>query len=87
MNKYSGSWPVSTHSQLQRLLLYYIHSWRENPLYHSDWPCYSNAGSTSIAAAPDLELRADAGRFLLLVEVEQGLGDAVRQRQVAEVLQ
>lgn len=40
-----------------------------------------------IAAVPDLELCADAGRLLLLVEVEQGLGDAVRQRQVAEVLQ
>lgn len=87
MNKYSGSWPVSTHSQLQRLLLDYIHSWRENPRYHSGWPCYSNAGSALIAAVPDLELCADAGRFLLLVEVEQGLGDAVRQRQVAEVLQ
>lgn len=35
----------------------------------------------------DLELSADTRRFLLLVEVKQGLGDAVRQRQVAEVLQ
>lgn len=40
-----------------------------------------------IRGVADLELRADARRFLLLVEVEQGLGDAVRQRQVAEVLQ
>lgn len=35
----------------------------------------------------DLELCADTRRFLLLVEVQQGLGDAVGQRQVAEVLQ
>lgn len=40
-----------------------------------------------IGGAADLELGADAGRLLLLVEVEQGLGDAVRQRQVAQVLQ
>lgn len=83
MDKYSGSRAVSTHGQLQRPLLYYVHSRRENPLYHSS----SKADGTFIGAVPDLELCADAGRFLLLVEVEQGLGDAVGQRQVAEVLQ
>lgn len=35
----------------------------------------------------DLELCADTGWFLLLVEVKQRLGDAVVERQVAEVLQ
>lgn len=65
-----------------------LHSQLEGEsLYLSGRPCYSNAGSTLIAAVPHLELCADAGRFLLLVEVQQGLGDAVRQRQVAEVLQ
>lgn len=35
----------------------------------------------------DLELCADTWWFLLLVEVKQRLGDAIGQRQVAEVLQ
>lgn len=35
----------------------------------------------------DLELCTDARRLLLLVEVQQRLGDAVGQRQVAQVLQ
>ena len=35
----------------------------------------------------DLELGADAGRLLLLVEVEEGLGNAVVERQVAEVFE
>lgn len=34
-----------------------------------------------------LELGADAGRLLLLVQVQQRLGDAVGQRQVAQVLE
>lgn len=48
-------------------------------------PQPSSSGQS--AGQTDLELCADARRFLLLVEVQQGLGDAVRQRQVAEVLQ
>lgn len=35
----------------------------------------------------DLELGADAGRLLLLVQVEQGLGDAVVERHAAQVAQ
>lgn len=35
--------------------------------------------------ATNLKLRADAGRLLLLVEVEQRLGDAVVQRHAAQV--
>lgn len=35
----------------------------------------------------DLELGADARRLLLLVQVQQRLGDAVGQRQVAQVLE
>lgn len=34
-----------------------------------------------------LELGTDAGRLLLLVQVQQRLGDAVGQRQVAQVLE
>lgn len=49
-------------------------------------PSPTQAGGVILPRA-DLELGADAGRFLLLVEVEQRLGDAVGQRQVAEVLQ
>lgn len=35
----------------------------------------------------DLELCADTGWLLLLVEVKQRLGDAVVKREVAQVLQ
>lgn len=49
-------------------------------------PSPTQAGGVILPRA-DLELGADARRLLLLVEVEQRLGDAVGQRQVAEVLQ
>lgn len=35
--------------------------------------------------ATHLKLRADAGRLLLLVQVKQGLGDAVVERHAAQV--
>lgn len=56
-------------------------------LVGGDSPTCFQAGWPFTGGVADLELGADAGRLLLLVEVEQGLGDAVRQRQVAEVLQ
>lgn len=49
-------------------------------------PSPTQAGGVILLRA-DLELGTDARRLLLLVEVEQRLGDAVGQRQVAEVLE
>lgn len=48
---------------------------------------FCNSPALPPGGGTDLELSADAGRLLLLVQVQQGLGDAVVKRHAAQVAQ
>lgn len=69
--------------------LHCIPSWRENSSVQLTVSLLSPLASAFFKSlgVTHLELGADARRLLLLVQVQQRLGDAVGQRQVAQVLE
>lgn len=60
---------------------------QNNILSRRDQFCNSQHRPAEGSSSTDLELRTDAGRFLLLVQVKQRLGDAVVESHAAQVTQ